>query len=465
MADLTCKLLIIGAGPGGYVCAIRAGQLGIDTIVVEKEKAGGTCLNVGCIPSKAIIHAADEFFKMKEAAQNVTPIGLTNSNPQIDFAKTLEWKDGIVTRLNSGVSTLMKKANTRFVNGHVRFVDGKKVEVKTADGTQAIEAEKIVIATGSRPIELPFLPFSETVCSSTDLLSVNKIPERLVVVGGGYIGLELGSAFAKLGSKVTIVEAADRILPQYDAALTKPVVARLSALGVSILTKTRAKEQSRDAKSLHVEDENGDIHEIGADKLLVTVGRQPVTDGIGLNRLAVDMDGEFIKVDDRCQTSMRGIYAIGDVTGEPMLAHRAMAQGEMVAEIVAGENRDWDKQCIPAICFTDPEIVSVGLTPDEVKQEKIDVKTGLFPFSASGRAMTTEREDGFVRVVARADNHVVLGIQAVGENVSELAASFALAIEMAARLEDIAGTIHAHPSRGEALQEACLKALGHALHM
>lgn len=465
MTNLKCKLLIIGAGPGGYVCAIRAGQLGIDTVIVEKEKPGGTCLNVGCIPSKAIIHAADDFHKMTLAANGETEIGIKVQKPVLNFAKTISWKDGIVERLNSGVSSLLKKSKIRSIKGHAHFLDGKKIEVVTTNGTQTIEAEHIVIATGSKPVELPFLPFGNNVCSSTELLSLKDIPKKLVIVGGGYIGLELGTAFAKLGSKVTVVEAAERILPQYDAELTKPIMARLAKLGVQVILKTKAQKTDSANGSLIVENENSETTVLTADKILVTVGRAPVIEGFSLERLAVDMAGPFIKIDDKCQTSMTGLYAIGDVAGEPMLAHRAMAQGEMLAEIIAGENRDWDKQCIPEICFTDPEIVTVGLSAEEANKEGVQTKVGVFPFQANGRAMTTEREDGFVRIVARADNHIVLGVQAVGENVSEMAATFALAIEMSCRLEDIAGTIHAHPSRSEALQEASLKALGHALHI
>jgi dihydrolipoamide dehydrogenase len=296
-------------------------------------------------------------------------------------------------------------------------------------------------------------------------LSLAKVPQRLVVVGGGYIGLELGTAFAKMGSAVTVVEAMARILPQYDAELTRPVAKRLSELGVKTLTGAKAKGLSAKGDALLVDaGEDKDVR-LGADKVLVTVGRRPVTEGWGREELVLDMDGPFVRVDDQCRTPMRGVYAIGDVTGEPMLAHRAMAQGEMVAEIVAGHKRSWDKRAIAAACFTDPEIVTVGLSPEEAARGGTAIKVGQFPFAANGRAMTKLAEDGFVRVVARADNHLVLGVQAVGRDVSELAAPFALALEMGARLEDIAGTIHAHPTQGEAFQEAALRALGRAVHI
>jgi dihydrolipoamide dehydrogenase len=465
MKEISCKLLVVGAGPGGYVCAIRAGQLGVDTVIVETKKPGGTCLTVGCIPSKALIHAAEEFEKVAHMANSKSLLGISLSTPKLDLAKTVAWKDGIVGRLTGGVSGLLKKAKVKTVHGWAKFRDGKTVEVETETGIQVIRAETVVIATGSNSVELPSLPFGSAVISSTEALALSKLPEKLVVVGGGYIGLELGTAFAKLGSKMSVVEAEARILPQYDAELTRPVAKRLGELGIEVLTGAKAKGLSTKGDALLVETADGAETRLAADKVLVTVGRKPATDGWGLEELVLDRNGSSIRIDDQCRTSMRGVYAIGDVAGEPMLAHRAMAQGEMVAEIVAGHKRSWDKRCIPAICFTDPEVVTAGLSPDEARKAGREIKVGQFPFSANGRAMTKLGEEGFVRVVARADNHVVLGIQAVGHGVSELSTAFGLAIEMGARLEDIAGTIHAHPTQGEGFQEAALKALGHALHI
>jgi len=465
MKDMSCKLLVIGAGPGGYVCAIRAGQLGVDTVIVDTRKPGGTCLNVGCIPSKALIHAAEEYDRVVHLSSGGNPLGITTTRPEIDLARTIAWKDGIVSRLNNGVSGLLKRSRVKVVEGWARFRDGKTVEVETETGRQVIRAENVLIATGSDPIELPQLPFGGSVISSTEALSLTAVPGSLVVVGGGYIGLELGTAFAKMGAKVTVVEAQARILPQYDAELTRPVAKRLQALGVTVMTGAKAKGLTKAGRTLLVEREDGTETSLDADKILVTVGRRPVTQGWGLEELVLDMEGPFIRIGDRCETSMRGIYAIGDVTGEPMLAHRAMAQGEMVAEIVAGHKRVWDKRVIPAICFTDPEIVTAGLTPDEARSAGVEIRMGQFPFSANGRAMTKAGEDGFVRVVARADNHLVLGVHAVGQGVSELAAAFSLAIEMGACLEDIAETVHAHPTQGEAFQEATLKALGREIHI
>jgi dihydrolipoamide dehydrogenase len=284
-------------------------------------------------------------------------------------------------------------------------------------------------------------------------------------VGAGYIGLELGTAFAKIGAAVTVVEAEGRILPQYDAELTRPVVKRLHELNIEVLTGAKAKGFASKGDALSIEAADGKVVTLAVDKILVTVGRKPATEGWNLDAIDLDMDGPFIRIDDKCRTSMRGIYAIGDVTGEPMLAHKATAQGEMVARIVAGEKRSWDKVCIPAVCFTDPEIVTAGLSPDEANAAGIEFKTGLFPFRANGRAMTLEKEAGFIRVVARADNHLLLGIQGVGAGIAELSAGFSLAIEMGARLEDVAATIHAHPTQSESFLEAILKALDHPIHI
>jgi dihydrolipoamide dehydrogenase len=391
-------------------------------------------------------------------------LGISVASPAIDLGRTVDWKDGIVGRLTSGVTGLLQKARVKIVHGRALFRDGKTVEVSTETGDQLIRAENIVIATGSEPVALPSLPFGGPVISSTEALALRRVPERLAVIGGGYIGLELGTAFAKLGSHVTVVEATPQLLPQYDSELVRPVLRRLKDLDMRVMTETSAKGLSDGGHGVVVTT-GTKVETIPADKILVTVGRKPRMEGWGYEELDLDRSGKFLRIDERCRTSMRGVYAIGDITGEPMLAHRAMAQGEMVAEIIAGQKRSWDKRAIPAVCFTDPEIVSVGLSPDEARRQGLEITSGLFPFSANGRAMTTGSEDGFVRAVARADNHIVLGLQAVGQGVSELSSAFALAIEMGARLEDVAGTIHAHPTRSEGLQEAALKALGHALHI
>jgi dihydrolipoamide dehydrogenase len=462
MRELSCKLLVVGAGPGGYVCAIRAAQLGVDTVVVDRATPGGTCLNVGCIPSKALIHAADEYHRIA-APKALKAMGISAATPAMDLAATMAWKDGIVTRLTGGVSTLLRKAGVRMVTGEATLRDGKTAEVETPDEPVRIRAEALVLAVGAVPLELPTLPYGGRVIDSTEALALQEVPDRLTVVGGGYIGLELGTAFAKLGASVTVVEAGPRLLPFCDADLSRPVLRRLTDLGVRVLTQVRAGGLS-EAGALRVSGPDG-AEDIPSDKVLVTVGRRPLSDAAGIPGLRLAMDGPFVTIDDRCRTSMRGVYAIGDLTGNPMLAHRAMAQGEIVAEIVAGQPRAWDHRAIPAVCFTDPEIVLVGLSPDAARDAGHEVVTGVFPFAANGRAMSVGREDGFVRVTAKADSGEILGIHAVGAGVSELAAGFALALEMGAGLEDVAGTIHAHPTFGEALHEACLHALGRALHV
>src|SRR5918993_5231677 len=463
MAEITTRVLVLGGGPGGYVTAIRAGQHHLDTVLVEEIWLGGTCLNVGCIPSKALIHAAEAYDHARRQATSA-PFGLSVERPSLDFGKMIAWKDGIVARLNTGVAALLRKSRVKIVRGHGGMLDGKTCRVETDTGPETIRAEHVVLATGSVSATIPSLPFGGRVISSTEPLSLTEAPTTLAVVGAGYIGLELGMAYAKLGTKVTVVEAADRILPLYDAELTRPVARRLEALGVKTMLGAKATGLSDSGDGLLIEI-GGRGREVAAETILVAIGRRPRTDGWGLERLDLTMSGPFIPIDERCATSMRNVWAIGDVTGEPMLAHRAMAQGEMVADIMAGQRRAFHKAAIPAVCFTDPEVVTAGLAPDEARAAGYEVRTGVFPFHANGRALTLEAGDGFVRVTARADNHLVLGIQAVGAGVSELAATFGLALEMGVRLEDIGGTIHAHPTLGEAFHEASLKGLGEALHI
>ncbi|QKE62594.1 dihydrolipoyl dehydrogenase [Aquipseudomonas campi] len=462
---LETTLLIIGGGPGGYVAAIRAGQLGIRTVLVEGAALGGTCLNIGCIPSKALIHAAEEFSKAREFAGH-SALGISVQAPSIDIQRTVAWKDGIVDRLTSGVAALLKKHGVTVVQGWAKIVDGKTVAVDLPGGnSQQIHCEHLLLAAGSKSVELPFLPLGGNVISSTEALAPQTLPQRLVVVGGGYIGLELGTAYRKLGVEVTVVEAQPRILPSYDEELTKPVAAALRKLGMELYLGHSVLGLEPGGHGLRVRDDQGAQRVIEADQVLVAVGRHPNTAGWNLESLGLDMNGRAVRIDEQCHTSMRNVWAIGDIAGEPMLAHCAMAQGEMVAEIIAGKRRAFTPAAIPAVCFTDPEVVVVGQSPDQAKAAGLDCIVTSFPFAANGRAMTLESSDGFVRVVARRDNHLILGWQAVGKAVSELSTAFVQSIEMHARLEDIAGTIHAHPTLGEAVQEAALRALGHALHI
>ena len=467
--EIKTKVLVVGSGPGGYVAAIRAGQLGLDTTVVENERLGGTCLIRGCIPSKAMIHVAGKFEAMRHAT-GAGSLGIRLREPPIlDLAQTVVWKESIVDKLNSGVGALLKRVKVRVVQGWATFSDAKTCVVSGSGDPVTITAEHVILANGSEPVELPSLPFGGVILSSTEALSLQEIPGQLVVVGAGYIGLELGIAFRKMGSNVTVVEAQDRILPLYDEQLTDPVRKWLEHAGVTVHLGAKAKGLTGDADrgSLQVELKNGQTLDIPADRILVTVGRRPKTKGWGLERMAVDMKGPFVMVDDQCRTSVKNVWAIGDLVGEPMLAHKASAQAEMVAEIIAGKPRRFRPATIAAVCFTEPEIVTAGLLPAEAKAAGIDAITGLFPLSANGRSLSMEGggEGGFVRIVARRDNHRILGVQAVGTHVSELSGEFVLAIEMGAVLEDIAGTIHVHPTLTEAFHESALRALGHAIHI
>ncbi|HEY0822880.1 MAG TPA: dihydrolipoyl dehydrogenase [Ramlibacter sp.] len=458
-------LLVIGGGPGGYVAAIRAGQLGVPTVLVEADRLGGTCLNIGCIPSKALIHAADELERATGFAGE-SPLGIHAQAPRIDLAQTHRWKDGVVQRLTGGVGALLKKAGVQVLEGWATIVDGKTVDVSSGEGEPVrIRCEHLLLATGSEPVQLPHLPFGGPVISSTDALALPAIPKHLVVVGAGYIGLELGIAWRKLGADVAVVEAEGRVLPAYDEELTRPVLASLRRLGITLHLSCSAQGLTEHGDGLRVRSSKADEYVLPADRVLVAAGRRPRTQGFQLESLRLDMRGRAVKVDEQCRTSMRNVWAIGDLTGEPMLAHRAMAQGEMVAEIVAGHRRRFAPAAIPAVCFTDPEVVAVGLSPAEAAAQGQDCQVASFPFSANGRAMSMHATEGFVRVVARKDTHQVLGWQAVGRGVSELAAVFCHSIEMGARLEDVAGIIHAHPTLGEAVHEAALRSLGHALHI
>ena len=460
MHTQSTTLLIIGGGPGGYVAAIRAAQLGIATTLVEAEQLGGTCLNIGCIPSKALIHAADEFAKITACAGD-SALGIKVASASIDIARTVQWKDGIVGKLTGGVGALLKKHKVNVIKGWATVVDGKTVDVKTADQTLRISCTHLLLATGSLPVELPFMPFGGKVIHSTAALAPAVLPKQLVVVGAGYIGLELGTAYRKLGVQVSVVEAFDRVLPAYDPELTKPVAVALNRLGIELHLGCRVLGLNASESGVRIQAGDAAEIELPADQVLVAVGRRARSAGFGLESLHLDMHGHTVKVDDQCRTSMRDVWAIGDLSGEPMLAHRAMAQGEMVAEIISGKRRYFQPAAMPAVCFTDPEVVVVGKTPDQVP----NCIHASFPFAANGRSMTLESAEGFVRVVARRDNHLIVGWQAVGCSVSELSTAFSQSIEMGATLEDVAATIHAHPTLGEAVQEAALRALGHALHV
>src|SRR5579871_1905120 len=465
MADpIRTQVLVVGGGPGGYVAAIRASQLGLDTVLIEVDRLGGTCFIRGCIPSKALIHVAGQFEAMVRATGQGVHGTVLNAPPSIALSETVRWKEGVVDKLNAGVAALLKRAKVRVIKGWATFSNGKTCSVDTAEGKLEVTAEHVILANGSLPVALPNIPFGGPVISSTEALMLDALPRRLVVIGAGYIGLELGIALRKLGAEVTIVEALDRILPLYDPPLVEPVRRWLEKNGVTVHLEAKALSVERIGDSAHLiaETKQG-TKRLPADKILVTVGRRPNTQGWGLESMAVDMDGRFVKTDDQCRTSMRNVWAVGDLVGEPMLEHKATKQGEMVAEIIAGHRRRFEPASIPAVCFTEPEIVNDGLLPSD-KAAKDAVVT-LFPFSANGRALSMDAAEGFVRIVSRKDNHRILGIQAVGAHVSELSGEFSLALEMGAVLEDIAGTIHVHPTLGEAFHEAAWRALGQPIHI
>jgi len=463
-----CKVLVVGGGPGGYVAAIRAGQLGLDTVLVEADRCGGTCLIRGCIPSKALIHAANRFDEIVSHA-GAGKLGITlTATPKLDFAKTIDWKESIVNRLNSGVEGLLHNAGVEVIKGWASFVDGKTCEITTSDGGITMQAEHVILASGSVVSELPGIPFGGNVISSTEALKLNEVPEHLLVIGAGYIGLELGIAYRKLGAKVTFVESGNRILPLYDKELTRPIHQWLKKHDVEVILNANAQSITDEGNRsmLSYQDKAGETQQLMGNKVLVTVGRKPNTEGWGLENILVEREGHFIKVDDQCCTATKNVWAIGDLVGEPMLAHKASTQGEMVAEIISGQRRIFDPVAIPAVCFTDPEIVSVGLTQEEAEAQDIDITVGKFPFAAIGKALAMGAGDdgGFVRIVARSDDHVIIGIQAVGAHVAELSGEFSLALEMGALVEDLAATIHVHPSLSEATMEASLATFGKAIH-
>ena len=471
-----CQVLVVGAGHGGYVAAIRSGQLGLDTIIVEGNKAGGVCLNVGCIPSKAIIHSAERFESLQKHCLEDNHMGLSvDGQVRIDMEAMTSWKDSIVNKLTKGVESLLKGAGVEVINGWASFESSKQCVVDTGKDTINIEAENVIIATGSSHIDLPFMPCDEEfILSSTGMLDLKELPKSVAIVGGGYIGLELGCALTKLGTEVTVIEGLDEVLSIMDKEIRRPLERWLKMRKVKIHTKALARGAEIKGKGasrkVHLRyEKDGEEQSIKVDKVLVTVGRRPNSKGWGVENMGIRMDssGNFIRIDRKCRTSASGVYAIGDVAGEPMLAHKASSQGEMVAEIIAGHNREFDKVAIPAIVFTEPEIVSVGLTPDEAKNLGEEVITGKFPLAANGRALTLEAEKtgGFIRVTARKSDHVILGIQAVGSHVAELSGEFVLALEMGALLEDIADTVHAHPTMTESFHESVLKTLGHAIHI
>lgn len=459
---------VVGSGPGGYVAAIRCAQLGMKTAIVEREKLGGVCLNVGCIPSKAMITASHFLHRMQHDAPEMgIEIG---GSIKVNMKQLKTWKDSVCTKMSGGVSQLLKGNSVTVISGDASFASKTSLTLKSSKGATTVEAKNFIIATGSRPIEIPGFTIDEKdVLSSTGALDMESLPKQVVVIGGGYIGLEIGTYLAKLGSKVTVLEAMPALLKGVaDPEAVQVVARKLKKNSVEVLLNAKAKSYKKSGSSYEVVvDVEGKAQTIKCDKILLTVGRKPNSDQANLKGvgLAIDERG-FIKTNAQRKTNIPGIYAIGDIAGQPMLAHKASHEGVMVAEIISGQNRAYDAKTVPAVIFVDPEIASAGWTEEEAKANgHPDLKIGKFPFGANGRAVSMMETDGFVKIIADAKTHIVLGVHIVGPEASNLISEAALAIEMGARLEDVALTIHPHPTLGETMMEAAEAALGHAIHV
>jgi len=459
------KVVVIGAGPAGYVCAIRLAQLGQEVTVVEKAELGGTCLNVGCIPSKAMIAAG----ALMEKVQKASVMGITVQDVALDIDKLVDWKESVVKKLTGGVGGLLKQHKIKHVVGQASFESKTKVKVEGPDGTTTLEADDIVIATGSIPTEIPGFAFDEEhVWSSTGALVPKRIPEHLVVIGGGYIGLELGMMYHKLGSKVTVLEATPGALPGQDRDCVKVIERSMKKAKIDLHTEVFAKGWTKKGDGLEIrfEDKGGNMQTLDCDQILCTVGRRPFVGGLELEKAGLELDDHgHVPTDKQMRTKVPNIYAIGDLAGQPMLAHKGSKEGLVAAAVIAGQPEEYDVRCVPAVIFTAPEMAAVGITEDEAKEQGLEVAVGKFPFAASGRAMSLLETDGFVKIVADAKTDEVLGVQMVGPDVTELIAEAGLAIEMGATTEDIARTIHAHPTLPEAMMEAAEAVHNMAVHI
>ncbi|WP_010649564.1 dihydrolipoyl dehydrogenase [Oceanobacillus massiliensis] len=455
--------LVVGAGPGGYVAAIRAAQLGQKVTIVDKGALGGVCLNVGCIPSKALIQAGH----LAEGAHGSEDLGIKTENVTVDFAKVQEWKGSVVNKLTSGVESLLKGNKVNIVKGEAYFVDHNTAKVMDEKSSQTYKFDNCIIATGSAPIEIPTFKFSDRVLDSTGALNLKEIPKKLVVIGAGYVGSELGSAYANFGTEVVFLEGAKDILSGFEKQMTQLVKKRLKNKGASIITEAMAKgvEETKDGVKVTYE-AGGKEETVEADYVLVTVGRRPNTSEIGLEQVGIEMaDRGLIKVDKQCRTSVENIYAIGDIVPGPPLAHKASYEGKIAAEAISGEKSEVDYIGIPAVAFTEPELATVGLTEQDAKDAGYDVKVGKFPFAANGRALSLNNSDGFLKLITRKDDGLVIGGQIAGPNASDMISEIGLAIEAGMTAEDIALTIHAHPTLGEITMEAAEVALGTPIHM
>lgn len=461
-------VVVIGAGPGGYVAAIRSAQLGFKTAVIEREALGGVCLNVGCIPSKAMITATHLLHK---AQHNFKDMGLMiKGGIDVDMKQLVKWKQSVCDKMSGGVGQLCKGYGVTVLKGEAEFKSSKEVSLKSSSGTDVIQAKYFIVATGSRPIEIPGFKFDEKdICSSTGALAFDEIPKRVAVIGGGYIGLEISSYLRKLGTEVTVIEAMPSLLAGVvDPDCAQVVVRKLDKAGVKIMYGAKAKSQKKAKDGYEVTVEvNGKDEVVKCDKILVTVGRRPNGDQANLKAAGIAIDERgFIKVDAQRRTNVPNIFAIGDIAGQPMLAHKASHEGVLVAEVISGANRVYDAKTVPAVVFTDPEIASAGMTEAEAKAKGFnDLIIGKFPFGANGRAVSMMETDGFVKMIADKKTHVLLGVHIVGPEASNLISEAVLAIEMGARIEDLALSIHPHPTLGETIMECAEATLGHAIHI
>jgi dihydrolipoamide dehydrogenase len=456
--------LVIGSGPGGYVAAIRAAQLGQKVAIAEKAEMGGVCLNVGCIPSKALINAGHRV----EHAKHSEDMGIKAENVTVDFSKVQEWKAGIVKKLTGGVEGLLKGNKVEIIRGEAYFVNENTVRIMDEKNSQTYTFKNAIIATGSRPIEIPGFKWSDRVISSTGALALQEVPKKLVVIGGGYIGMELGTAYANFGTEVTILEGGKQILPGFEKQMSQVVSKRLKKKGnVEVFTEAMAKgvEETKDGVTVTAKIK-GESKTFEADYVLVTVGRRPNTEELGLEQVGVEMtERGLIKINKKAQTSVSGIYAIGDVVEGPALAHKASYEGKVAAEVISGHAAEIDYLAIPAVVFTDPELASVGYDEKSAKEAGYEVKASKFPFAANGRALSMNETDGFMKLITRKEDGLVLGAQIAGGNASDMIAELGLAIEAGMTAEDIAMTIHAHPTFGEISMEAAEVAIGLPVHI